>query len=1336
MKLKRFLWAILFGFSFLYGLGIGGGGGGSLGGGGSSDDSSSYTTPQANYRFDSCFWNGRYDIFDNTDNHYDGNSTIYAKTENNNSVEGMICHVGDFTHNSEDDNSDLDDDLLVLNKNALNGDNNITIMMWIKTSQDGAFTLVSASNKDTHDELRIYFTDGKHFKPYIKGKTIDEIEIDTNVSDDKWHHIVFRRYGDDGNLTVDGDNTYNFSIDDSSGDFDVKGLVIAQNQNRTFGKYKHSEEFNGYIDELKFYDKYLSNDEIKDIYDNEKDRKNYNGDDRSCSACPIADYKMDECFWKGEDKEVKDRTKNKIDATAKNGANTAKKGTCHSGRFEASNKEEVEIPENDEFNITGSQAYMAWIRQTEEGNSYIFMNGKKENSLQIVDNKIRFSLELDDDKVYTLDSDSEINLNKWYHIVGAYYKKDKKMILYVNGEENTSKDVSDSGGGLFGGGSNEKSVKAQKAPSYIAGANEDDTYFNGYIDELKVYNLEDRNLTKEDIKTIYDNEYNDGKRNKNYTGSKRYCYTCPHADYHFDKCYWNHEENDVLEYSNDFKGTSQIAQTSVGGILCRDANFTHESSDDNNDSDDDVVKKIPKEVLDDMGDFTIMTWIKTSQDGAFTLVSASNDNSKKGEDELRFYFKTGKRFMPWIHNKHKSLDMDINVSDGKWHHLAWTRQDKKNCIYIDGEKEGCVEIDYTDTLDVEAIALAQDLDDTDSGGYEHSQEFNGYMDELKIYPKKLFSSEIQRIYQHERDGYNYLGYIRKCIPCLGFDCWDTDDEEKRYITTKLVNEDINVTINSLTENNTKHQDFNGTVCSVLIDSKTGEKLTDWNKTSFRDENNKSALFKYTKAERNVTVYIQWIYDKDENCPLDSNYKETNSTDQFAIRPDSFDITDIDSILYAKKDFNVTFHAIDKNGNDVQDYNESKDDSFEIEVNDTKVSCKTGEFKGDIKFANGRNTTIATYSEIGDINLTIKEKNDTAFAKVDNSDTPDEQRLIKSKSFIIHVKPYKTIIDLRMSKRNYFAIDSNLSAEHFDINTTVKVANKDDEVMEDFNSSCYGKDVNVSFFTKMNKIAKDFIGIYLDNNGTKDTKLVEKNDTNFSRFDFNWTLPIERFKKGIAELNISCGIDKNRSKPISIKDVNFTDVNVTTKIAYEQTPAQPDKNISFYYIKLLPQDIYALSTDEANTTIKFGVFDKYHSHFEHKARVDWDLIDKNYKESNISILGTSTNYTFNADKNVSKFDVNITKNEYEYNISIKNKDVKKNRFVIIHLKTSKSLWHSKYEDYNDSDNSSCTTHYCLEYHYQEANDTSREVHSGTFHGSSVNTSNKTDKTHRYGIKLFR
>ena len=1340
MNFKRFLWAFLLGINLMYGWGTGGGGNGFGGGGGddSSSDSSSatYTDPQANYRFDSCFWNGRYDVFDNTDNHYDGNSTIFAQTENNTSVGGVICHVGDFTHKSLDDNSDLDDDLIVLNKDALNNDDNVTIMMWIKTAQDGAFTLVSASNANEHDELRIYFTDGKHFKPYVKGKTIDAIAIDQNVSDDKWHHIVFRRDGDDGNLTIDGDNTYNFTISDSSGAFDVKGLVLAQNQNKTFGNYKHSEEFNGYMDEVKFYDKYLSNDEIKNIYNNEKDRKNYDGSDRNCSACPVVDYTMDSCYFNGTNGEVKDRWKYHINATAKNGATTAAKGTCHSAIFDSSNSQEIEIPENDELNITGSQAYMAWVKQTADGDAYIFMDGDKNNSLQIVDGKIRFSLYLDDDKLYTVDSDSDIRLNKWYHVAGVYYKEDKKMVLYINGEENNSKDVGGGGGGLFGGGSSkEKNVKAVKAPSYIGGDN-DSTYLSGYVDELKVYNLADRNLTADDINKTYINEYNDGKRNQNYTGSRRYCYSCTKADYHFDKCHWNHKTDDVLEYSgNNYKATSQIAQTASGGILCRDGNFTHESSDDNNDSDDDVIKDVPKEILNGDVNFTIATWIKTNQDGAFTLVSGANDNSNKGEDELRFYFKTGTRFMPWIHDKHISIDIDTNVSDGNWHHVVWTRADKKNCIYVDGEKEGCGDIDYTDALDIEKMVFGQDLDNTDSGGYQHSQEFNGYMDELKFYTKKLNLSEIRRIYQHERDGLDYRGFIRKCMVCFGMDCWDTDDSSKQYITTKIVNNDINVTINSV-DSDGNHKEFNGTVCSILIDSKTGDKLTDWNRTSWSDDTNKSALFKYDKAEKNVTVYMQWKNDDSASCPMTSDYLEKNSTDQFAIRPDKFNIDAISQILYAGKDFNITFHAQDEDGNDVKDYNESRDDSFEVNAKDLKVACKSGVLNGDIKFENGKNTTIANYDEIGDINITIEEKNDSAFAKVDNSDTPDSQRLISPKTITIHVKPYQTKIDVSSSDKNYYVMDSNLSQNHMDLNISVKVENKNGDTLDDFNSTCYGEDVNITIFNKQNKIDNSFIGMYLDNNGSKDSTITEKNDTNLSRLDENWTLPKERFKSGVAELNITFGIDRNRSKPVSIKDINITDINVTNNIAYIQNPTNPDKNVSFYYIKLLPHDMYALTTNESNSTIQLVVYDKYHSHFEHKALVNWDLIDKNYKDANVSILGTSTDYEYHADSNVSNFEVNITKNDYEFNISLKNNDTANNHLVIIHLKTPKYLWNSKYEDYNDSNNSSCTTHYCIEYHYEDADKATKEVHSGTFHGSEVNLDNTTDKKQRYGIKIFR
>ena len=99
-----------------------------------------------------------------------------------------------------------------------------------------------------------------------------------------WHHIAARYDGSNVTITLD---------DISTNSVAANGVITTSDQPLYIGYdwYGHNgasgagEPFKGYIDEVKIFDKALSDTQIGEIYNNEKAGKNYDGTERICQMC-------------------------------------------------------------------------------------------------------------------------------------------------------------------------------------------------------------------------------------------------------------------------------------------------------------------------------------------------------------------------------------------------------------------------------------------------------------------------------------------------------------------------------------------------------------------------------------------------------------------------------------------------------------------------------------------------------------------------------------------------------------------------------------------------------------------------------------------------------------------------------------------------------------------------------------------------------------------------------------------------------------------------------------------------------------------------------------------
>jgi hypothetical protein len=115
-------------------------------------------------------------------------------------------------------------------------------------------------------------------------------------------------------------------------------------------------------------------------------------------------------------------------------------------------------------------------------------------AFDLISNKISFYISSNGNNWDSTVGTTILELNKWYHVVGVYRSSDKFFAVYVNGTEDNTK-------------TSTLSSLYHDASKYWIGARYDnrqfrsDRYFNGIIDEVKIYNYA---LSADEIKTLYE----------------------------------------------------------------------------------------------------------------------------------------------------------------------------------------------------------------------------------------------------------------------------------------------------------------------------------------------------------------------------------------------------------------------------------------------------------------------------------------------------------------------------------------------------------------------------------------------------------------------------------------------------------------------------------------------------------------------------------------------------------------------------------------------------------------------------------------------------------------
>ncbi|GIC78442.1 LamG domain-containing protein [Moritella sp. F3] len=242
----------------------------------------------------------------------------------------------------------------------------------------------------------------------------------------------------------------------------------------------------------------------------------------------------------------------------------------------------------------------------------------------------------------------------------------------------------------------------------------------------------------------------------------------PILDYRFDECSYTGNNGDVIDQIGDFNGMSNGMSKPINEAVIN----TSLDLSENGTSD---WVHVPSGAVDGLNDFSVSVWFKTAENKTQQEIfhALGGDDRDDEDDELEIFLREGDdrggKDIVYIKIKDdkKEIESNIELTNNTWHHLVVTREGHGVCLFIDGAPQQCVSVDDADALSVRhpnAVVIGQEQDDF-GGDFSTSQNFEGQLDEFKIFDGKLSSTQITSIYQNESLGRNFDGSTRLPAVC-------------------------------------------------------------------------------------------------------------------------------------------------------------------------------------------------------------------------------------------------------------------------------------------------------------------------------------------------------------------------------------------------------------------------------------------------------------------------------------------------------------------------------------------------------------------------------------------
>jgi len=375
----------------------------------------------------------------------------------------------------------IDDYISSVDTSSLDLTNAITVSAWIYPTDTDDLVIAAKRDDSNYAWEFSVSTDasGNKLIGRINSNSYQSLSS-ASIQENTWTHVAMT-YDKDAGGTDEIKTYINGSLD---GTYDYSSSISTNDVAVSIGRRLHTvpSYFHGFIDEVKIYNRALTQYEISKLHNNGAPIGLWRFDeakDNSCSdgndACDSSGNSNNGIFY-GEPSWITEKS-------------SCKQGGCLS--FDGTD-DYVAVPEEDVFDLSTNFSLSAWVYPTSSGDSgYKGIISKKyltESAYSISydgNNKLAFRGS-DGVSYVTHVSSSSLLLNHWSHVLVSY--NGFKMNLYINGALDSSFNET-------------ASMRTDRSEGLDIGRRAaSGRYFPGRIDDVRIYNYA---LSQEDVAQVY-----------------------------------------------------------------------------------------------------------------------------------------------------------------------------------------------------------------------------------------------------------------------------------------------------------------------------------------------------------------------------------------------------------------------------------------------------------------------------------------------------------------------------------------------------------------------------------------------------------------------------------------------------------------------------------------------------------------------------------------------------------------------------------------------------------------------------------------------------------------
>jgi fibro-slime domain-containing protein len=573
------------------------------------------------------------------------------------------------------------------------------------------------------------------------------------------------------------------------------------------------------------------------------------------SSSLVSEYRMDACSWNGTENEVKDEN-GTYPATAKNGLKTTRDGKIgRAGSFDGIGYIDTGDSFNEVFGTSSNQfTITAWIKPTDLSDSQT--NHKTKNTFfakasDAKNDNIEIGVNPDGSLHLYLDTKKRdkfadigggITPDAWHFVAVAY----KDGIVKVNIDGTLYEDSTTWKGATI-------IDSAEGSPLIIGGSLHVDNFFQGQIDEVKIYK---EALTDAEMEARYNSEKDDD-------GSQRVKQTCIISEYRFDACEWFEPSGKVKDSIEGNDLSVKAVYPSDDAILQKAALFEEKESLIDGDIHYSFTNK----------PFTMAFWMKLDKLPTKAYMAVL------GKDFELYVGRDGKVYLNPKDGTSDDIVSSSTVQKDTWYYITVIGDGKELTLYIDGNENGHKEVNDLGKDGSSQLMLGSTSWNTNDN--PKVENFSGKIDELKIFDNALEVSKIEELIAFDNSGKNMDGSTRQEVICLTpIGCTSKAiviDDTKYVHQIDLVTGDKNTTVmNEAQINDAKINGFGYNVKDGYIWGSFNPGKGGYLVKVGKDESGEFAQKKVGPIEGLPTNKGTYIGDIDNNGMLYLYYKNTPS----------------------------------------------------------------------------------------------------------------------------------------------------------------------------------------------------------------------------------------------------------------------------------------------------------------------------------------------------------------------------------------------------------------------------------------------------------------------------